>query len=183
VAMWINDGRSTGEGLRFVWDHGFQHGLAAGRAEQGSSQGILDDSTPEPEPVDPQTLHGIALDMVDSLRPIVIPEILTPCAGRSVSRWRSPPPSPSPTRPRRAMGGWWRGSGAFWGINSIESLPTLWPAPYSSRWPNGCAAWVIAALLPSLSGRRGDDHSPPAFPRRSGGERCSAIALSRRPCA
>jgi hypothetical protein len=55
---------------------GYQQGLAAGRAEQGSSQGILDDSTPEPEPSDFQTLHGIALDMVDSLRPIVIPEIL-----------------------------------------------------------------------------------------------------------
>jgi hypothetical protein len=40
VAMWINDGRNTAEGLRFVWDHGFQHGLAAGRAEKGS--------TPEP---------------------------------------------------------------------------------------------------------------------------------------
>jgi uncharacterized protein (DUF2267 family) len=62
---------------RALYDHGFQHGLAAGRAEQGSSsQGILDDSTPEPEPSDFQTLHGIALDMVDSLRPIVIPEIL-----------------------------------------------------------------------------------------------------------
>jgi hypothetical protein len=57
---------------------GYEQGLAAGRAEQGSSQRILDDSTPEPdpEPSDFQTLHGIALDMVDSLRPIVIPEIL-----------------------------------------------------------------------------------------------------------
>lgn len=33
---------------RALYDHGYQQGLAAGRAEQGSSQGILDDSTPEP---------------------------------------------------------------------------------------------------------------------------------------
>jgi hypothetical protein len=42
VAMWINDDRNTAEGLRFVWDHGYQQDLAAGRAEQGS--------TSEPEP-------------------------------------------------------------------------------------------------------------------------------------
>jgi hypothetical protein len=40
VVMWINDGRNTADGLRFVWDHGYQQGLAAGRAEQGG--------TPEP---------------------------------------------------------------------------------------------------------------------------------------
>jgi hypothetical protein len=66
---------------RALYDYGYQQGLAAGRAEQGSSsQGILDDSTPEPdpEPSDFQTLHGIALGMVDSLGRSfhVLPEIL-----------------------------------------------------------------------------------------------------------
>ncbi len=42
---------------------------AAGRAEQGSSsQGILDDSTPDPDPDAPQTLHTVALGMMDTLR-------------------------------------------------------------------------------------------------------------------
>ena len=53
---------------RALYDHGFQHGLAAGRAEQGTT----------PEPDAPQTLHGIALDMVDSLGRSfnLLPEIL-----------------------------------------------------------------------------------------------------------
>ncbi|MEY4055784.1 MAG: hypothetical protein RL519_1119 [Pseudomonadota bacterium] len=78
IQIWDEGPENLGLSLRVVWDHGYAQGLAAGRAEQGSSQRILDDSTPEPdpEPSDFQTLHGIALDMVDSLRPIVIPEIL-----------------------------------------------------------------------------------------------------------
>ena len=36
----------------------------------------VEPSAPDPDPSDFQTLQGIALDMVESLRPIVIPEIL-----------------------------------------------------------------------------------------------------------
>jgi hypothetical protein len=51
---------SIQDGLVVVHDHGFQHGLAAGRAEQGG--------TPEPEPDAPQTLRSVALGMVNTLR-------------------------------------------------------------------------------------------------------------------
>jgi hypothetical protein len=40
--IWYDAPGGTKESLRVVWDHGFQHGLAAGRAEQCG--------TPEPEP-------------------------------------------------------------------------------------------------------------------------------------
>jgi hypothetical protein len=55
---------------RALYDHGFQHGLAAGRAEHGGA--------PEHEPVDPQTLHSVALGHVDSLGRSfnLLPEIL-----------------------------------------------------------------------------------------------------------
>jgi hypothetical protein len=49
---------------------GYQQGLVAGRAEQGSSQGILDDSTPEPEPTHPQYFsshHAIAGEIWEML--------------------------------------------------------------------------------------------------------------------
>jgi hypothetical protein len=72
---------------RALYDYGYKRGLEAGRAER---QAATEDSsvaqagpvmaTPEPEPVDfrPQTLHGIALDMVDSLGRSfnLLPEIL-----------------------------------------------------------------------------------------------------------
>jgi hypothetical protein len=79
IQIWDEAPGGLGLSLRVVWDHGYAQGLAAGRAEQGSSsQGILDDSTPDPEPSDFQTLHGIALGIVDSLGRSfhVLPEIL-----------------------------------------------------------------------------------------------------------
>jgi hypothetical protein len=42
LRIWNDAPGGTKEGLRVVWDNGYQHGLAAGRAEQGG--------TPEPEP-------------------------------------------------------------------------------------------------------------------------------------
>jgi hypothetical protein len=67
---------ATAAAHRALYDHGYERGqndgyeqgLAAGRAEQGSRQGILDDSTPEPDYDAPQTLHTVALGMVDTLR-------------------------------------------------------------------------------------------------------------------
>jgi hypothetical protein len=152
VAMWINDGRSTGEGLRFVWDHGFQHGLAAGRAEQGSSQGILDDSTPEPEPVDPQTLHGIALDMVDSLRPIVIPEILNTLRRAIREPMAEPTPEPEPNQAPAGDGG------------LVEGIRGLLGHQFDRVATNTMARAVLLAVAQWL---------------RSMGHRCAATELER----
>jgi hypothetical protein len=86
------------------YDHGYQQGLAAGRAEQGSSQGILDDSTPEPS--DFQTLHGTALGIVDSLGRSfhLLPDILDtlrraihePMAEQQAAAEATPDPEPEP---------------------------------------------------------------------------------------
>jgi hypothetical protein len=82
---------------RALHDHGFQRGLAAGRAEQRS--------TPEPEPDDFQTLHGIALDMVEALRPIVIPEILNTLRRAIRELMAEPTPEPEPNQAPAGDGG------------------------------------------------------------------------------
>jgi hypothetical protein len=72
--IWKSTQGGAIEHFRALVDRGYQQGLEAGRAEQGSSQGILDDSTPEPDA--PQTLHSVALGHVDGLRRLgVIPQI------------------------------------------------------------------------------------------------------------
>ena len=81
---------------RALYNHGFQQGLAAGRAEQGG--------TPEPEPDDFQTLHGIALDMVESLGRSfnLLPEILNTLrrAIREPMAEQQAAPKPEPTHPQ-----------------------------------------------------------------------------------
>ena len=61
------DELSIESGSGVAWIYAWQAARTALAAEP---------SAPDPDPSDFQTLQGIALDMVESLRPIVIPEIL-----------------------------------------------------------------------------------------------------------
>lgn len=56
----------------------------------------VDLPAPAPDPSDFQTFQGIALDMVESLRPIVIPEILD-VLRKAIKSTGQPAPSPAPT--------------------------------------------------------------------------------------
>jgi hypothetical protein len=95
--VWSPESEPLIAGHRALYDHGFRHGLAAGRAEQGG--------TPEPEPVDLQTLHGIALDMVASLRPIVLPEILNTLRRAIREPMAEPKPDAEPDQAPAGNGG------------------------------------------------------------------------------
>jgi hypothetical protein len=63
LRIWNDAPGGTKEGLLVVWDHGFQHGLAAGRAEQGT--------TPEPnqEPAGDRRLVDVVADFI-GLHPV-----------------------------------------------------------------------------------------------------------------
>jgi hypothetical protein len=107
---------------RALYNHGFQHGLAAGRAEKGT--------TPEPEPDAPQTLHSVALGHVDGLRRLgVLPQICDTLrrAIREPMAEQQAAPKPEPTHPQyfsshHAI------AGEIWGMLPDAPKPNQAPA-------------------------------------------------------
>jgi hypothetical protein len=156
VQMWNEAPGGVGLGLRVVWNHGYQQGLAAGRAEQ---QATTEPPT-DPDHDAPQTLHSVALGHVDGLRRLgVIPQICDtlrrairePMAEQQAAAEATPEPEPEPVHSQyfsghgliageidRALaeGGW-----------TPTPEPTPEPEPSPSPAADGRLVEVIAEII------------------------------------